>query len=86
MLRISAFSRLQRGKYVKVSPHSRYYKKKMEEILYCIFVCFFKALALAETGLYIGNSQCTILGDPQKGTFPYFYMLPKYKISNSHES
>lgn len=38
-------------------------------------VFVFKALNLAETGLITGNSECTILGDPQKGTFQLFISI-----------
>lgn len=47
-----------------------------------MLLLFFKALAFAETGVITGNSQCKILGDPQKGTSfqlftPMFLYAPK---------
>lgn len=35
----------------------------------------FKAHALAETGLLTGNSPCTTLGDPNKGTIQWFIVI-----------
>lgn len=65
MLRISAFSRLQRGKYVKVSPHSRYYKKRWKKsyIVFLYVFFFLRLLHLQRLAciLEIANAQYLVI-------------------------